>query len=68
LNIREELIKAIEGLPENTLEGVLEYVHFIREPLEVEPSEDELKAISRGEKEFAKGEYVRWRDIKSDAL
>jgi hypothetical protein len=68
VSIREELIKAIEGLPDDILEGVLEYVHFIREPEEAEPTGDELKAIERGEREFAKGECVRWRDIKDDAL
>jgi hypothetical protein len=64
VSIREELIKAIEGLPDDTLEGVLEYVHFIREPEEAEPTSDELKAVERGEREFAKGECVRWRDIQ----
>lgn len=68
MTIRENLIKAIEGLPEDALEGVLEYVHFIQEAEEAEPTEDELKAIARGEKEFASKEFVRWRDIKSDAL
>lgn len=46
MSIREDLIKAIKGLPE-----------------EAELTEDELKAIAKGEKEFAKGQYVRWRDI-----
>ncbi len=68
MSIREDLIKAIEGLPDDALEGVLEYVHFIREPEEAEPTRDELKAIERGEREFARGDYVRWRDPKNDAL
>ena len=68
MSIPEDLIKAIKGLPEDALEGVLDYVHFIQEPEDAEPTEDELKAIAKGEKEFAKGQYVRWRDIKSDAL
>jgi hypothetical protein len=68
MNIKEELIKAINNLPEEALEGVLDYVRFIQEPEEVEPTEDELRAIARGQEEYAKGEYVLWRDIKTDAV
>jgi hypothetical protein len=68
MNIREEIKKALETLPEEALEGVLEYVRFIQEPEEVVPSEAEVKVIARGKAEIARGEVVRWRDIKKDAI
>ena len=68
MNIREEIIKALDNLSEESLEGVLEYVKFIQEPEEVEPTEEELKAIARGEEAYAKGVYVKWRDIKTNAV
>ena len=68
MNIREEIIKSLNTLSEDALEGVLEYIRFIQEPEEVEPTEEELKAIAEGEKAYAKGEFVRWRDIKTDAV
>ena len=52
--------------PEEALEGVLEYIRFIQEPEEVEPTADEIAIIARGKEEIAKGEVVRWRDIKSE--
>lgn len=68
MNIREEIIKSLNNLSEDALEGVLEYIRFIQEPEEVEPTEEELKTIAKGEEAYAKGEYVRWRDIKTDAV
>jgi hypothetical protein len=68
MNVREEIKKALETLPEEALEGVLEYIRFIQEPEEVEPTGEELKAIAKGEEAYAKGAYVRWRDVKTDAV
>jgi hypothetical protein len=68
MNIREEIEKALDRLPEEALEGVLEYVRFIQEPEEVEPSEEEVKIVARGKEEIARGEVVRWRDIKKHVL
>ncbi len=68
MNTREEIKKAIDTLPEEALEGVLDYVRFIQEPEEVEPTEEEIKAIARGKEEMARGEVVRWRDIKKNVL
>lgn len=68
MNIREEIIKSLDRLSEDALEGVLEYIRFIQEPEEVEPTEEDLKAITEGEEAYAKGEYVRWRDVKTDAV
>jgi hypothetical protein len=66
MNLREEIFKNLETLSEGALEGVLEYIQFIQETEEVEPTEGDLKAIAQGEEAYAKGEYVRWRDIKSE--
>ena len=62
--IREQIIKALDKLPSESLEGVLEYVRFISEPEMIPPTSDELEAIRRGEEEYSRGEYVRWRDVK----
>jgi hypothetical protein len=66
MSTREEIIKNLDTLSEDDLEGVLEYIRFIQEPEEVEPTEEELKAIAEGEKEVAWGEVVRWRDLKKE--
>jgi hypothetical protein len=68
MDIREEIIKSLHNLSEDALEGVLEYIRFIQEPEEVEPTPEDLKAIAEGEKAYAKGEYVKWRDVKTDAI
>ena len=64
MSIREELIKAIEAMDEENLEAVLDYVRLLQEPEEVEPTEEERTAITRGREEIARGEYVRWRELK----
>jgi hypothetical protein len=66
MSLRAEIIKNLDTLSEDALEGVLEYIQFIQEPEEVEPTEGDLKAIAQGEEAYAKGEYVRWRDIKGE--
>jgi hypothetical protein len=68
MSTREEIIKNLDTLSEDDLEGVLEYIRFIQEPEEVEPTEEELKAIAEGEEAYSKGENVRWRDVKTDAV
>ena len=64
MDIGEEVNKALDALPEDALEGVLEYIQFITGPPEVEPSEEERKAIRRGREEFSRGEYVNYEDIR----
>ena len=66
MNLREAIIKALKTLPEESLEAVLEYVRFIQEPEEVEPAPDEIVAIAKGKQEIARGEVVRWRDLKAE--
>jgi hypothetical protein len=66
MNLREEIIKNLDTLSEDALEGVLEYIQFIQEPEEVEPTEEEIAIIIRGKEEIARGEVVGWRDIKRE--
>lgn len=66
MNLREEIIKSLNNLSEDSLEGVLEYIRFIQEPEEVEPTAEEVAAIARGKREIARGEVVRWRDLKKE--
>jgi hypothetical protein len=66
MNLREEIINSLDSLSEEALEGVLEYIRFIQEPAEVEPTVEEVAAIARGKKEIAKGEVVSWRDLKKE--
>lgn len=68
MRIREEIDKALDTLSEEALEAVIEYLRFIQEPEDVEPTEEELEAIARRGEAYEKGEYVRWRDIKTDAV
>ena len=66
MKIREEIIKNLDTLSEDALEGVLEYIRFIQEPEEVEPTAEDVAAIARGKQEIARGEVVRWRDLKKE--
>ena len=65
--IKKEIIEALDTLSPEALEGVLEYVAFITKPEEVAPTAEELAAIERGEEEFRKGAYPRWRDVRRNA-
>ena len=65
--IKERIVKALDKLPLDALEGVLEYVEFVSEPETVTPTPDEVEAIRRGKEEYSRGEFVRWRDLKRDA-
>jgi len=64
---KERIIEVLDKLPPESLEGVLEYIEFIAEPEAVEATAEELEAIRRGDEEYRKGEFVRWRDLKRDA-
>ena len=46
MGIREELIKAIEGMGEEELEAVWDYVRLLREPEEAGSTAEERKAIA----------------------
>jgi len=64
MNLREEIHNALEKLPDDALEGVLDYIRFIQEPEEVEPTAEEIAIIARGKEKIASGDSVPWRDIK----
>lgn len=66
MNLREEMIKNLDALSEDALEGVLEYIRFIQEPEEVEPTAEEIAIIARGKEEIASGDLVDWRDLKKE--
>jgi hypothetical protein len=66
MNIREEIIKNLDTLRGKDLEGVLEYIRFIQEPKEVEPTAEEIAIIARGKEEIASGDLVPWRNIKNE--
>ena len=68
MKVRNEIDKALDSLSDEALNAVLDYVQFIQEPEEVEPTEEESRAIAKGREEFARGEYVKWREIKNNAL
>jgi len=64
MSVRKDIVELIKVMTEEELEAVRDYIYFLREPEEVEPTEEERKALARGRAEYASGEYVRWRDIK----
>ena len=66
INLRDEIIKKLDILSEDALEGVLEYIQFIKEPEEVEPTAEEIAIIARGKEEIASGDLVPWRSIKNE--
>ncbi len=66
MNLRAEIIKKPDTLSEDALEGVLDYIRFIQEPEEVEPTAEEIAIIARGKEEIARGEMMLWRGIKSE--
>ena len=66
MNLREEIIKNLGTLSEDALEGVLEYIRFIQEPEEVEPTAEEIAIIARGKAEIASGDLIDWRDLKKE--
>jgi hypothetical protein len=66
MDLRAEIIKNLDTLSEDALEGVLEYIQFIQEPEEVEPTAEEIAIIARGKAEIASGDLVDWRDLKKE--
>ena len=64
MNTREMVDKALDALPEEDLEGVLEYIRFIAEAPEVDATPKEIKALRRGRQEFDRGEFCDWEDIR----
>jgi len=63
MNIREELIKAIETMEEEDLEELLEYARWLKAD-KVELSPEERKELEEAKAEVARGEVVPWRAIR----
>ena len=61
-HIREDLIRKLETLSDEYVLAVLEYIDFIRESQDVDPTEEDLQAIVKGREEYSRGEYVEWRE------
>lgn len=59
-NIRQDLIKTIQTLDDENLLAVREYIQFIQDAGEEQPTNEDLEAISIGRQEFAGGEFVTW--------
>ncbi len=64
----EDILTARDLLSDEAREGVWEYLKFIQESEEVEPTQKERRAIARGEEDMARGEVVRWRDRKKSPM
>ncbi len=64
MSVREELMKAIEAMDEESLEAAFDYVRLLQEPEAVEPSAEERAVMARGREEFARGECAKWRGPK----
>ena len=59
-NIRQELIKTIQKLDDENLLAVSEYIQFIQDAGEEQPTVEDLESISIGRQEYARGEFVTW--------
>jgi hypothetical protein len=62
MTLREAVIKEIEGLSEEALEGVLEYIKCMKEPPEDDAKEEGLALIVQGEGDYASGDFVAWEE------
>ena len=59
-NIRRDLIKTIQALDDENLLAVREYIQFIQDAGEEQPTVEDLESISIGRQEYARGEFVTW--------
>jgi PHD/YefM family antitoxin component YafN of YafNO toxin-antitoxin module len=64
MSVRKDIVELIKVMTEEELEAVRDYIYFLRDPEQVEPTREEREALIRGRAEYAHGDYVRWRDIK----
>ena len=64
-NIRQDLIKTIQTLDDENLLAVREYIQFIQDAGEEQPTNEDLEAISTGQQEYAHGEFVAWEKSSS---
>ena len=57
-NVRHYLIKTIESMDDENLLAVKDYIDFLTESVEEEPSETDIEDIMKGREQFQQGEYV----------
>ena len=62
---KEALIKQLEGLSEQEMAEVVEFVKLLHGQSE-ELTDEELEEVQAGQEEFRRGEWTRWEDIKRD--
>jgi predicted transcriptional regulator len=63
MTVKEELHHLVDLLGEETAKEALDYLRWLAADSET-LSEDELAAVSRGEQEIARGEYVTLTDLR----
>jgi type IV secretory pathway VirJ component len=66
--IRENLIKTIQNLDDETILAISDYIEFIRDAQEEAPTDQDFQAILTGRHEYAQGEYVTWRKTSTNDL
>lgn len=57
-NVRQYLIKTIESMDDDNLLAVKDYIDFLTESMEEDPSETDVEDILKGRHQFQSGEYV----------
>ena len=57
-NVRKYLIKTIESMDDDNLLAVKDYIDFLTESVEEDPSETDVEDILKGRQQFQSGEYV----------
>lgn len=61
--LKEELIRQLDRLSDHELAEVLDFVRVLQqEPEELSP--EEVEDLRASQSEVARGEWVRWQDIK----
>ena len=60
---REEIDRLLGSLTEKDLGQVRSFVKVLLRPPE-EISEEELEELHKGEEEFRRGDWVRWKEIR----
>ncbi len=60
--VKEEFLTVLEEMPQEKINILLRFAEWLSEEDELTP--DEMAALSKGEEQFDKGEYVFFSDIK----
>ena len=65
--MREELSDLLETLPEDDLRQVRDFVKVLLKIPE-ELSDKEFQEVQEGDREFRRGDWVRWDEIKRQGV